>query len=103
VSKSKILTEYLNQQRHYPSKSIEEYIKNPLAFEIEEIDLQDVKTEKILLGLRCSNGVEISLFDDLELKKIDELIEYDKVYIENNRLYNKNFLLSDELALYILD
>ena len=94
---------YLNQQRHYPSKSIEEYIKNPLAFEIEEIDLQDVKTEKILLGLRCSNGVEISLFDDLELKKIDELIEYDKVYIENNRLYNKNFLLSDELALYILD
>ena len=41
-----------------------------------------MKTEKILLGLRCSNGVEISLFDDLELKKIDELIEYDKVYIE---------------------
>lgn len=94
---------YINQQRHYPSKSIEEYIKNPLAFEVEEIDLQDVKTEKILLGLRCSNGVEILLFDELELKKIDELIEYGKVYVENNRLYNKNFLLSDELALYILD
>ena len=94
---------YINQQRQYPFKSIEEYIKNPLAFEVEEIDLEDVKTEKILLGLRCSNGVEISLFNEEEMKKIDELIKYDKVYVENNRLYNKNFLLSDELALYILD
>ena len=94
---------YLNQQRQYPFKSIEEYIKNPLAFEVEKIDLDDVKTEKILLGLRCSNGVEISLFNEEEMKKIDELIKYDKVYVENNRLYNKNFLLSDELALYILD
>ena len=32
---------YVNQQRHYPSKSIEEYIKNPLAFEVEEIDLDE--------------------------------------------------------------
>ena len=94
---------YINNQRQYPSKSIEEYIKNPLAFEIEEIDSQDVKTEKILLGLRCLNGVELSLFHESELKKIDELIEYNKVYIQDNRLYNKNFLLSDELALYILD
>ena len=32
---------YVNQQRHYPSKSIEEYIKNPLVFEVEEIDLDE--------------------------------------------------------------
>ncbi len=94
---------YVNQQRHYPSKSIEEYIKNPLVFEVEEIDLDDVKTEKILLGFRSLNGVEISLFNEEEMKKIDDLIQYDKVYIEQNRVYNKNFLLSDELALYILD
>ena len=94
---------YVNQERHYPSKSIEEYIKNPLAFEVEEIDLDDVKTEKILLGFRSLNGVEISLFNEEEMKKIDDLIQYDKVYIEENRVFNKNFLLSDELALYILD
>ena len=94
---------YVNQQRHYPSKSIEEYIKNPLVFEVEEIDLDDVKTEKILLGFRSLNGVEISLFNEEEMKRIDDLISYDKVYIEQNRVYNKNFLLSDELALYILD
>ena len=94
---------YINQERHYPSKSIEEYIENPLFFDVEKIDLDDVKTEKILLGFRSLNGVEISLFNEEEMKKIDDLIQYDKVYIEENRVFNKNFLLSDELALYILD
>ena len=94
---------YINKQRQYPSKSIEEYIKNPLFFDIEKIDDEDIKTEKILLGLRCSNGVDLSLFDDEEKQKIDELIQYDKIYIENDKVFNKNFLLADELALYILD
>ena len=94
---------YVNQERHYPSKSIEEYIQNPLFFDVEKINLDDVKTEKILLGFRSLNGVEMSLFNEEEMKKIDDLIQYDKVYIENNRVFNKNFLLSDELALYILD
>lgn len=94
---------YINQERHYPSKSLEEYIQKPLDYEIEEIDLNDVKTEKILLGFRSLNGVEISLFNEEEMKKIDDLIKYDKVYMEENRIFNKNFLLSDELALYILD
>lgn len=94
---------YVNQERHYPSKSIEEYIQNPLFFDVEKIDLDDVKTEKILLGFRSLNGVEKSLFNEEEMKKIDDLISHNKVYIESNRVFNKNFLLSDELALYILD
>ena len=93
---------YVNNQRYYPIKSIEEYIKNPFNMEYEAIDSDDIKTEKILLGFRCSNGIELSLFNDIELKKLDELVEYDKIYIENERVYNKNFLLSDELALFIL-
>lgn len=94
---------YINSQREYPSKSIEEYINDPLFFEIEKIEEVDVKTEKILLGFRCSNGVELELFDEKEKEKIDELIQYNKLYIENEKVYNKNFLLADELALYILD
>lgn len=94
---------YINSQREYPSKSIEEYISNPLFFEVEEIDETDIKTEKILLGFRCSNGVELELFNEKEKEKIDELIQYDKLYIENEKVFNKNFLLADELALYILD
>ena len=94
---------YINQQREYPHKNLEEYIKNPLFTQIEKIDDEDIKTEKVLLGLRCSNGVDLSLFDEKEKQKIDELIQYDKIYVENDKVFNKNFLLSDELALYILD
>ncbi|MDD3009477.1 MAG: radical SAM family heme chaperone HemW [Arcobacter sp.] len=94
---------YINKQREYPHKNLEEYIKNPLFFDIEKIDDEDIKTEKILLGLRCSNGVDLSLFNEKEKQKIDELIQYDKIYLENDKVFNKNFLLSDELALYILD
>jgi oxygen-independent coproporphyrinogen III oxidase len=94
---------YVNSYRYYPSKSIEEYIENPLDYEKEDISLDDIKTEKILLGFRSLNGAELSLFDEKEIKKIEELIEYDKLYIENEKVFNKNFLLSDELALYILD
>jgi len=94
---------YVNSHRYYPIKNIEEYIQNPLNYEIENISLDDIKTEKILLGFRCLNGVELSLFDEKEIEKIDELIKYDKVYIQNEKVFNKNFLLSDELALYILD
>lgn len=94
---------YINNQREYPLKSLEEYIKNPLFVEFEKIDEYDIKVEKVLLGFRCSNGVELTLFNKKEQKKIDELIIYEKVYIENNKVFNKNFLLADELALYILD
>ncbi|MBP6713720.1 MAG: coproporphyrinogen III oxidase family protein [Aliarcobacter sp.] len=94
---------YVKNQRYYPSKGIEEYIKNPLINEREDISLDDIKTEKILLGFRSLNGVEKSLFDEKEMKKVDDLIEGDKLYEENERIFNKNFLLSDEIALYILD
>ena len=38
---------YVKNQRYYPSKGIEEYIKNPLINEREDISLDDIKTEKI--------------------------------------------------------
>jgi oxygen-independent coproporphyrinogen III oxidase len=94
---------YVKNQRYYPSKGIEEYINNPLINEREDISLDDIKTEKILLGFRSLNGVEISLFDEKEKKKVDDLVENNKLYIENEKIFNKNFLLSDEIALYILD
>ncbi|WP_108060497.1 radical SAM family heme chaperone HemW [Poseidonibacter lekithochrous] len=94
---------YYNNQRRYPIKEIEEYIQNPMNIELENISIDDIKAEKILLGFRSSCGVEIELFSKEELEKVNDLIEYKKVYKENNRIFNNNFLLSDELALYILE
>ena len=93
---------YYNNQRRYPTKEIEKYIENPHDIELENIDENDIKTEKILLGFRCSCGVEIELFSEEEIQKVEDLREHNKVIIKENRIFNKNFLLADELALYIL-
>lgn len=93
----------IDNKREYSQKSIEKYIENPLLVEIEELSLEDIKNEKILLGFRCRNGVYLDIFNEKERQKIEDLIEYDKVFIKNDKLYNKNYLLADELALYIID
>lgn len=94
---------YWDKKRRYPTKVIEDYVANPFDIELEEIDENDIKVEKILLGLRCSNGVDINLFNVDEKNKVEYLAKENKLEIKDNRVYNNNFLLADELALYIID
>ena len=89
--------------RYYPNKNIEEYIKNPIDYEKEYLEKEDIKTEKVLLGLRSNTGVYLDLFDENELKKIDILLNEEKLIKNENKIYNKDFLLADELSLFILD
>ena len=89
--------------RYYPNKNIEEYIKNPTTYEKEFMDAIDIKTEKVLLGLRSSVGVNINLFTKNELNKINLLLNENKIYKKNDKIYNYNFLLADEISLFILD
>ncbi len=93
---------FVNDKRYYTIKNIEEYIKNPTKYEFEAILKEDIKVEKILLGFRSCCGVEISLFSQEELKKVKDLIEHKKLYEKDSKVYNSNFLLADELALYVL-
>lgn len=94
---------FYENRRRYTNKDLDEYIQNPLDIEFENLSDDDIKTEKILLGFRCDNGVDIQLFTKEELSKIDTLIENNSIYIKDKRVYNKNFLIADELALYILE
>jgi oxygen-independent coproporphyrinogen-3 oxidase len=94
---------FYKNNRRYTNKDLDAYIKNPMDIEFESLSDDDIKTEKILLGFRCDNGVDIHLFTKEELGKIDTLIENDSLFINKRRVYNKNFLLADELALYILE
>ncbi len=89
--------------RYYPNKNIEEYIKNPLSYEKEYMDELDIKTEKVLLGLRSSVGVDLAIFSKNEIEKINTLIDENKIYKKEKKIYNHNFLLADEISLYILD
>ncbi len=94
---------YQNQKRRYTLKEIDKYIENPFECEEEFLSKEDIKMEKVLLGFRCFIGVEMQLFSQNELKKVNELLETQQLYVKNNRVFTKSFLLADELALYILD
>jgi len=94
---------YVNYKRAYTHKDIEKYIQAPLEYEEEILSKEDIKMEKVLLGFRCFIGVEMSLFTPNEKVRVEHLIEENKVYIKDNTLFTKEYLLADELALYILD
>ena len=50
------------------------------------------------VGFSDVNPISVQIDKFIELSS-----ENDKVFEKNQRIYNKNFLLSDELALYILE
>lgn len=94
---------YYQEKRYYPSKNIEHYIQNPLEYKQERLSLADIKMEKVLLGFRCIAGVHKELLTPKELQKVQELVKEKQLIIDNHRIMNPNYLLADELALYILD
>ncbi|ADG93389.1 oxygen-independent coproporphyrinogen III oxidase [Arcobacter nitrofigilis DSM 7299] len=94
---------FVDNFRYYPNKNIEQYIENPISYEKEYMDEVDIKTEKVLLGLRSNVGVNLAIFNENELKKAKILIEEKKLYKVDNKIYNYNFLLADEISLFILD
>lgn len=85
----------------FQAQDLKKYISNPLFREIEILSPNQIKMEKIFLGFRSIVGVELEIFDEKELKKIEILEKSNKVFIENNRVFNKNFLLADEISLYL--
>ena len=91
---------FLKDKRFYPSQNVQAYIKNPLSQKIEQLSHNDIKTEKIFLGLRSKVGVSLDILDS---KKVKLLLNENKVTIKNNRLYNNNFFLADEIALFLIE
>lgn len=91
-----------NNKRYYGQKDVQKYINNPLEYENEEkLTSNDILVEKVLLGLRCEVGVELEIFNDIQKEKTYELINLNKLKIKNNRIYTVDFMLADELCLYL--
>jgi len=91
----------LDLQRYYPTTVLEDYIKNPLEIKTELLSLEDKKMEKILLGLRSCVGVEKKILNKSELRKVELLVEEKKLIYKNDTFYNPDYLLADEIALFI--
>jgi oxygen-independent coproporphyrinogen-3 oxidase len=96
---------YINNKRLYNNKDIKLYNNNPTIFDNEEIlTTYDNKVEKVLLGLRCKIGFDKKLLSHKELLRANILLKEKKIKLKiNGKFYNKNFLLADEITLFILE
>ncbi len=92
----------LKNKRFYPTTDIDNYIKNPLDIRIENLSDEDLKTEKVLLGLRSKVGLNLDILTESELKQVSFLENDKKVIRKENYIFNSDYLLSDEIALFIL-
>lgn len=91
----------LKNKRFYPTTDIDSYIKNPLEISVEELSEEDLKTEKIFLGLRSCVGIDRDELSSSEKTQADLLLREKKVTRIKNKIYNPDFLLSDEIVLFI--
>ncbi len=91
----------LSNERLYPSKNVEEYIANPTKIEQEQLTQEDIKIEKIFLGLRSCVGVSLHILNKEEKKCVKILLDEKKLTLWNETVYNPDYLLADEITLFI--
>ena len=92
----------MGNKRYYPQKDVQLYIQNPCKYEdIEDINKDDVIFETIFLGLRSDVGVALNIFNEQQKKNINILLREEKIKQVGDRIYNLNFLLTDEIVLFI--
>ena len=91
----------LHNQRFYPTNYIENYIANPLDISTEILSDEDILIEKIFLGLRSNIGISQSILPKQYLKQANILLQENKLSLQNNTFYNQDYLLADEMALFI--
>lgn len=91
----------LDLKRFYPTCSVEDYIKNPLDIRTEILTQDDKKIEQIFLGLRSCVGVDIKILNKDEKKRANILVAEKKLFFKGGKFYNYNYLLSDEITLFL--
>jgi len=94
---------FLKERRFYPHSAVEAYIAEPLQIREEMLDAEAVKTEKLFLGLRSVVGVDPAILSETERSRAVLLCDENKLRFENGRYINPDYLLSDEIALFILE
>ena len=89
--------------RYYTQNDVYEYIKNPTQYEYEYLDDEDIKKEKVLLGLRSIIGFEEDILNQKEKERVKILIKENKLFQKNKKIYSYDFLLADALSNYIIE
>ncbi|HZR47816.1 MAG TPA: hypothetical protein VFA47_13990, partial [Candidatus Manganitrophaceae bacterium] len=102
---------YLNREHRANTDSLQDYLDRvasgrlPIA-EVEKIDSETVLKERIIFGLRKTEGIPLRLFGrDRSLEKISRRLIEEGLLIEEEdrlRLSSKGMLLADEVAVAFL-
>jgi len=87
--------------RTYPHTDIDAYIKDPLYKSVENLSADDIKTERILLGLRYVGGFPCDILDTEEKRRAKILEDEGKILIRDNRVINQNLFVADAIALFL--
>ena len=88
-------------KRYYPTPIIEKYIENPLEIRVEILEEEDKKIEELFLGWRSCIGVKESLLNKSELNRANLLLQEKKLTYNSATFYNNDYLLADEIVLFI--
>ena len=94
--------EQINRQRNHYYNNVREYIKkytSPMS--VEALSCDDVMLERLFLGLRSVVGICLDGLSDEQIKKIGFLCDEQKGYVRDNRFFCSDYLLADEIALYL--
>ena len=94
---------FLENTRYYPQADIDAYIADPVKISEEIVTENDLRTEKIFLGLRSTIGITKALLPIAIQQRADYLVEKSKLTFDNGAYQNPDFFLADEIALYLLD
>ena len=88
--------------RTYPPTDIDVYLTDPLQRRIEPLTPDDLRIERIFLGLRSRVGIEAKQLDERQRERAELLKQEGKLYEEAGRYLNPNFFLADEIALFLI-
>lgn len=92
----------IENKRWYSQKDVLKYINDPLTYEdVEKLEKNDIFVEKILLGFRSVVGVDMNIFDEMAKNRVKILLEANKLFQKNNRIYSIDFMLADEISLFL--
>lgn len=90
---------FVDKVRLYASKDLAGYIKEPLLRQKESLSDDEWSDERLLLGLRSKLGVDEKYIKNNGI--LEFLEKNKKILRKNGRVFNKNFLLADEIACYL--
>jgi len=93
----------IGNQRLYPHRILERYIEAPYFKEKESLQPYEMVEEKVFLGFRSCVGVDERIFTQAMKERAQLLVQESRLIYKDGKYFNTDYLLSDEVALFILD